>query len=197
MCTGGHACSGGSLDATTFLFSEMAEQPVPFPTVMELLGISEEQAKREGPGVRASRAQFDNAIAQAIDDDDTVEQYVKAPPAHSARPAPATPAPERGAAAHAPLRAAQVFDSRIARLKHAVKVKGELTGPTKEFHERIGGDIQKAQPAPPRPAPLQIGRNSLRIGRNFLRTGRGPRPSPRRRRCRGRADGRARARWAD
>jgi hypothetical protein len=78
MCTGGHACSGGSLDATTFLFSEMAEQPVPFPTVMELLGISEEQAKREGPGVRASRAQFDNAIAQAIDDDDTVEQYVKA-----------------------------------------------------------------------------------------------------------------------
>lgn len=78
-----------------------------------------------------------------------------------------------------------------------MKVKGELTGPTKEFHERIGGDIQKAQPAPPRPAPLQIGRNSLRTGRNFLRTGRGPRPPPCRRRRRGRADGRARARWAD
>eukprot|EP00290_Baffinella_frigidus_P036838 CAMPEP_0180330458 /NCGR_PEP_ID=MMETSP0988-20121125/41348_1 /TAXON_ID=697907 /ORGANISM="non described non described, Strain CCMP2293" /LENGTH=300 /DNA_ID=CAMNT_0022317715 /DNA_START=44 /DNA_END=947 /DNA_ORIENTATION=+ len=107
--------SGGTLDATTFLFSEMAEQPVPFPTVMELLGIPEEQAKREGPGVKATKEQFVNAVTQAIDEEDTVEQYQK------------------------------VFESRINRMQHAKSVKADLSGPIQTFHSKSGGELAKVE----------------------------------------------------
>jgi hypothetical protein len=99
------------------------QSPVPLPMVLELLGITETDARAAGPGLKATMAQMgappaapcppahwrrpdaadargaESAVTKSIEDDDTVENYTK------------------------------VFKQHIARLENAEKVMGEVSAP--------------------------------------------------------------------
>uniref|UniRef100_A0A7S0HVA2 Uncharacterized protein n=1 Tax=Hanusia phi TaxID=3032 RepID=A0A7S0HVA2_9CRYP len=67
--------SEGHIEYINHLFSEMAGQMIPPPTVFELLGVDPKSFAGKVP--IATKEQFVNAIHKSIDDSDTVDQYKK------------------------------------------------------------------------------------------------------------------------
>mmetsp|Transcript_32966 Transcript_32966/g.83181 ORF Transcript_32966/g.83181 Transcript_32966/m.83181 type:complete len:198 (-) Transcript_32966:152-745(-) len=113
-----YSLTNGNLEPIGLLFSELAGQPVPPNTLLELLDIGEEALKKaqenKTPPV-ATKTQLMDAVAKSVDPEDAVDTYKKA------------------------------FTTHVNRLQNASKVMTEITPALTKLHESHKGDLAKIE----------------------------------------------------